>query len=89
MTPEQQEKLDKFWSSYQKETLELRKQLVTSQMEIETLWSQPDVDRTRIEKLSGEIADLQAKLWKKRDKYLLQCRKEFGDLGWSCPGGWW
>jgi Spy/CpxP family protein refolding chaperone len=89
MTPEQRQKLDKMSSSYQKETLELRKQLVTKQMELETLWAQPDVDRPKAEKLSEEIADLQAQLSKKRDKCLVQCRKHFGDLGWTCPGGWW
>ena len=89
MTPEQRQKLDKRWSLYQKETLGLRKKLVTTQMELETLWAQPDVDRATAEKLSGEIADLQAQLSKKRDKCLVQCREQFGDLGWTCPGGSW
>ena len=88
MTPEQQEKWEKTWSGYQMETLELRKQLATKQMELETLWAQPRVDSGRIEKLSKEVADLEAELGKKRDKYLLQCRQEFGDQGWTCPGGW-
>lgn len=88
MTPEQQEKVDKLRSSFQKETLELRQQLATKQMELETLWAQPDVDQAKIEKLSDEVANVQSKLWKKRNKYLVQCRKEFGDLGWACPGGW-
>ena len=70
------------------ETLELRKQIVTKKMELGTLWDQPDVDREKVEKLSAELADLQAELEKKQDKYLLQCRKEFGDKGWACPGGW-
>jgi len=86
--PEQREKWEKMRSKYQIETLELRKQLVTKQMELETLWAQPDVDHNKVEKLSDEVAGLQAELGKKHDKYLLQCRKEFGDKGWSCPGGW-
>jgi Spy/CpxP family protein refolding chaperone len=70
------------------ETLDLRKQLVTKQLELETMWDQPDVDQKKIEKLSDEVGDLQAELGKKHDKYLLKCRKDFGDKGWSCPGGW-
>jgi Spy/CpxP family protein refolding chaperone len=88
MEPEQREKWEKMRSKYQMETLELRKQLVTKQMELETLWDQPDVDQKKVEKLSDEVAELQAELGKKHDKYLLQCRKDFGDKGWNCPGGW-
>ena len=25
----------------------------------------------------------------KHDQYLTQCRQEFGDRGWACPGGGW
>lgn len=89
MKPEQQKKWDKMRSDYQIETLELRKQMVAKQMELETLWAQPNVDSKRVEKLSREVAELEAQLAKKRDKYLLQCRKEFGDQGWTCPGGGW
>lgn len=88
MEPEQREKWEKMKSKYQMETLELRKQLVTKQMELETLWAQPDVVQKKVGKLSDEVAELQAELGKKRDRYLLQCRKEFGDQGWACPGGW-
>jgi len=89
MKPKQREQWEKMWSSYQMDTLELRKQLAAKQMELETLWAQPNVDTARVEKLSKEVADLEAKLWKKRDKYLLQCRQQFGDQGWACPGGRW
>jgi Spy/CpxP family protein refolding chaperone len=88
MEPEQREKWEEMRSKYQMETLNLRKQLVTKQMELETLWDQPAVDQKKVEKLSDEVAGLQAELGKKHDKYLLQCRKDFGDKGWSCPGGW-
>jgi Spy/CpxP family protein refolding chaperone len=88
MEPEQREKWKKMRSQYQMETLELRKQLVTKKMELETLWNQPDVDQKKVEKLSDEVAELQAEFGKKHDKFLLQCRKNFGDKGWSCPGGW-
>jgi Spy/CpxP family protein refolding chaperone len=88
MKPEQREQWAKMRSKYQMETLDLRKQLVTKQLELETLWDQPDVDQKKIEKLSDEVAELQAELGKKHDKYLVQCRKDFGDKGWSCPGCW-
>lgn len=89
MTPEQRKQWEKTWSDYRKDTLEIRKQLAAKQLELETYWDQPDVDQTKIEKLSNEIAELQAQLAKKHDKYLLQCRKQFGDQGWACPGGVW
>jgi Spy/CpxP family protein refolding chaperone len=88
MEPEQREKWKKMRSKYQMETLELRKQLVTKKMELETLWDQPDVDQKKVETLSDEVAELQAELEKKHNKFLLQCRKNFGNKGWSCPGSW-
>lgn len=89
MKPEQRQEWQKMRSDYRMETLELRKQLATKQMELETLWDQPDVNQERIEKLSAEVAELKAELEKKQDKYLLQCRKQFGDKGWACPGRRW
>jgi Spy/CpxP family protein refolding chaperone len=88
LEPEQREQWQEMRSKYQMETLELRQQLATNQMELETLWDQPDVNQEKVEELSDEVAELQAKLQKKQDKYLLQCRKQFGEKGWSCPGGW-
>jgi Spy/CpxP family protein refolding chaperone len=88
MKPEQREKWERMRSEFQMETLEIRKQLAVKQMELETLWAQPNVDPTKVEKLSREVAELEAELAKKRDKHLLQCRKEFGNQGWACPGGW-
>jgi Spy/CpxP family protein refolding chaperone len=89
MTPEHWGKWEKVWSSYQMHTLELRKQLAAKQMELQTLWAQPDVDSVKVGTLSKEVAELQAELQKKHYQYLLRCRKEFGDQGWACPGGWW
>ena len=89
MTSDQRTQWDKMRSSFQMETLETRKQLATKQIELDTLWSQPNVDSNKVEKLSGEVAELEAELAKKRDKYLVQCRTQFGNQGWSCPGGGW
>jgi hypothetical protein len=52
------------------------------------LWDQPKVDHGRIEKLSDEVVQIEAELAKKRDRHLLECRKQFGDKGWACPGSW-
>ena len=87
MNPEQLEKCEKMRAAHLKDTLELRKQLTAKQMELQTLWAQPNIDQAALEKLSNEVAELRAQLWKKRDQYLMQCRKELGDQGWCCPGG--
>jgi len=87
MDPKQQEEYEALWKNHRRETLELRKQLLTKQLELETLWDQPKVDRAKVQTLADEAAELQAQLEKKRNEFLLQCREKFGDQGWSCPGG--
>jgi Spy/CpxP family protein refolding chaperone len=88
MKPEQREKWQKMRAAYMMDTLDLRMKLAAKRVELRTLWAQPDIDQDRIDKLSNEVAMLQAELMKKRNKHLLQCRKKFGDQGWDCPGGW-
>ena len=87
MNPEQLEKCEKMRAAHLKDTLELRKQVTAKQMELQTLWAQPNIDQAAVEKLSNEVAELRAQLWKKRDQHLMRCRKELGDQGWCCPGG--
>ena len=87
MKPEQREKCEKMRATHLMDTLELRKQLAAKRMELQTLWAQPNVDQAKVDKLSSEMAELKTQLWKKRDQYLMQCRKELGDQGWCCPGG--
>ena len=89
MSPEQQEKWRQMRSQFLQETLPLRQDLQGKQLELQTLWDQRNPDMDKIRTLSDQIADLQGKLHKKNNEYLTQCRKEFGDLGWSCPGGGW
>jgi Spy/CpxP family protein refolding chaperone len=89
MTAEQKTLWKEFEASFNTETLELRQQLAVRKIELQTLWSQPDVDEARVEKLSSEVADLKAQLWKMHDKYVLKCRKAFGEKGWDCPGHGW
>jgi Spy/CpxP family protein refolding chaperone len=89
MKPEQREEWEKMRSSFLQQTLEERKQLAAKQVELQTLWDQPEVDQEKIDKVSDEIAELQAEISKKHNKYLTRCRREFGDKGWVCPGGRW
>ena len=64
MKPEQRKKWEKMRSDFQMETLEIRKQLASKHMELETLWAQPNVDSIKVEKLSKEVAELEAELGK-------------------------
>jgi len=89
MTAEQKDLWNTIVASFNTETLEVRQQLAVRQIELQTLWSQPDVDEARVEKLSNEVADLKARLWKMHDKYVVKCRKAFGEKGWDCPGHGW
>jgi Spy/CpxP family protein refolding chaperone len=88
LKPEDRGKWDKMRAAHLKDTLELRKKLATKQIELETLWAQPNVDTKKVEKLSDEVGELRRRLWTKRDQHQLQCRKQFGDQDWTCPGGW-
>jgi Spy/CpxP family protein refolding chaperone len=88
MKPEQREKWQKMRAAYMMDTLDLRMKLAAKRVELRTLWAQPEIDKDRIKKLSNEVSELQAGLLKMRDQHLLQCRQEFGDQGWDCPGGW-
>lgn len=89
MKPEQREKCEKMRAAHLMDTLELRKQLAAKRVELKTLWAQPDVDDEKVEKLASGVTELETELMKKRDKYLMECRREMGDQGWSCPGGRW
>lgn len=88
LNPEQSEKWQKMRAAHMMDTMDLRMKLAAKRVELKTLWAQPEMDKDRINKLSDEVAMLQAELLKKRNQHLLQCRLKFGDQGWDCPGGW-
>lgn len=92
LTPEQMEDWQEKVAKFQMETLSLRQQIMSKQLELHTLWSQPKVDQDKVQKLSKEVSQLQAELYQKRDQFLLDCRQQFGGRGWACPGwggqGW-
>lgn len=87
MTPEQQKEWEQMRIEFWKDTLQLRQKLITKQMELYTLWEEDNPDPDKVKDLSYEISDLQSQLLKKRNEFLIQCRRKFGDQGWSCPGG--
>jgi Spy/CpxP family protein refolding chaperone len=87
MSPENRQKWRGMWAVFAKETLALRQQLASKHMELRTEWAQPKADMDKVKKLSNEVAELQAELDKKRNEFLGQCRQNFGDQGWPCPGG--
>lgn len=87
MPPEQREQWRQMRSRFMQDTLPLRQELSAKQMELETLWDQKNPDPEKVKALSGRIVELRSKLDQKHDEYLTQCRQEFGDRGWACPGG--
>ena len=89
MSPEQQEKWRQMRSQFLQDSLPLRQEIHSKQLELQALWDQQNPDMDKIRTLSDQISDLQGKLQQKQNGYLTQCRKEFGDLGWTCPGGGW
>lgn len=86
MNPEQEKEWRNMRSRFWNETLESRQKLTSKQIELQTLWEaeEPDLKKTRA--LSDEIADLQLRLEKKYNEFIIQCREKFSDQDWSCPG---
>lgn len=89
MTPEQREQWREMRAKFMQDTLPLRQELSAKQMELETLWDQRNPDPDKVNALSDRITELRSKLDQKHDAFLTQCRREFGDRGWTCPGGSW
>ena len=89
LKPEDRKKWEQMWAHYLMETMEIRKQIAVKRIELETLWAQEDIDREKVEKLSGELSELYAKRMKACDNYVMNARRQFGKLGWACPVGRW
>jgi Spy/CpxP family protein refolding chaperone len=85
MTDQEKKAYHQAWAEFMQDTLELRQKLVTKQMALDTLWAQPQVDQEKVRKLADEVADLWNQLEKRRNRYLTDCRVQFGDQGWTCP----
>jgi hypothetical protein len=87
MPAEDQEQYRQMRSQYMQDTLPLRQELSAKEMEMETLWDQRNPDPEKMKELSGRVSELRSQLDQKHDDYLVQCRQQFGDRGWACPGG--
>lgn len=88
MKPEHRKKWQKMRAAHMMDTMDLRMKLAAKRVELRTLWTQSEMDKDRIKKLSNEVSELQIQLLKMRNQHLLQCRQKFGSQGWDCPGGW-
>lgn len=89
LSPEQREQWRRIRARFMLETLPLRQELSAKQLELETLWDQKNPDSEKVKVISDRITELRAALDRKYDAYLAQCREEFGDRGWTCPGSGW
>ena len=87
MKPEQRKKWQKMRAAHMMDTMDLRMKLAAKRVELRTLWTQSEMDKDRIKKLSNEVSELQVQLLKMRNQHLLQCRQKLGGQGWDCPGG--
>ena len=86
MSPEDRQAWKQMYHQFRLDTLELRKKLVATQLELETFWASPNPGHDKVHALADEVAAQQAELAKKRNQLLVNCRQKFGDRGWSCPG---
>jgi Spy/CpxP family protein refolding chaperone len=89
MDPEQQKQWRQMRAEFMQDTLPLRQELNAKLLEVETLWEQQNPDPDKVKALSKRITELRSKLDQRHDDFLTQCRRKFGDRGWSCPGGGW
>jgi Spy/CpxP family protein refolding chaperone len=85
MTEKERKAYHQAWAQFMQSSLDLRQKLVTKQMALDTMWAQPQVDKDKVRDLADEVADLWNELEKKRNRYLTDCRIQFGDQGWTCP----
>lgn len=86
---------------FQKETLSLRDEFMTKQMELQNEFNKPVSDINRIATLKKEIIDLQAKIQTVAEKYGLPAGGPMGGMVGGgmmmgsgmmmemCPMGWW
>lgn len=86
MRPEQREQWYQMRSRFMQDILPLRQELGAKQMEMEMLWDQRDPDPDKVRAVSERITELRSLLDQRYDEHLIQCRLEFGDRGWTCPG---
>jgi Spy/CpxP family protein refolding chaperone len=75
LTPEQNQKLQAMRESFFKETLSLRNEMQTKQLELRTLWAQTNPDQDKILAKQKEINAVKAQLQEKGTRHRLEMRK--------------
>lgn len=75
LTAEQSAKVTSLRQKFQSETFELRKKLMVKRFEFRTLFSQPNVDESKLKKNHEELLSLQKALQEKRFDHRLAMRK--------------
>jgi Spy/CpxP family protein refolding chaperone len=75
LTAEQNQKIQAMRESFFKETLPLRNEMQTKQLELKTLWAQTNPDQDKILAKQKEINALRAQLQEKGTRHRLEMRK--------------
>ena len=68
------------------DTIGLREKLAVARLELEALWASLKPDHNKGQAVTNEAATQQVEPAKKRNPFLVNCRRKFGDRSWSCPG---
>lgn len=83
LSKEQVKKLDTLELQFEKETINLRNEIQSKQLELRELWTADTPDETKINTKIDEIAKLRAEIEKKRTSHLLEVKKVLTDEQWS------
>jgi len=75
LTPEQNQKFQALQESHFKETIPLRNEIMTKQLELRTLWAQTNPDQAKILAKQKELNALRAQLQEKGTQFRLEMRK--------------
>ncbi len=95
LTPEQQTKFQELRQKFDNETAQLKGNILTTRLELQSLWRNPKADPKAILEKEKELTSLQDKLRDERVQFRLEARKvltpeqiaQFGS-GWGMgPGG--
>jgi Spy/CpxP family protein refolding chaperone len=75
LTAEQNQKIQAMRESFFKETLPLRNEMQTKQLELRTLWAQTNPDQEKILAKQKEVNSLKAQMQEKGTRHRLEMRK--------------
>jgi Spy/CpxP family protein refolding chaperone len=75
LTEEQVKKLQTLQANFQKETLELRKNILSKSMELQQLWIADELDENAISEKAKEISALQSQIQEKMIRHRLDAAK--------------